>query len=98
MAKKRVRRKSSRRASRTSRSISNSEKHEGYARRVKLSLKNFVLFFILAILSYIIFSVATQPIFVNLFEILAILFSFVSLALLITFFMFVLLKWFAKKN
>ncbi|MDO8467328.1 MAG: hypothetical protein Q7S56_00035 [Nanoarchaeota archaeon] len=97
MAKKRVRRKSPRRVSKVSRSISNSEKHERYARKMKLSLKNFVLFFVLAILSYIIFSVATQPIFVNLFEILAILFGFLSLALLITFFIFVLLKWFAKR-
>lgn len=67
-----------------------------YSRRINITFKNFLLFAFLGVIFYLLFIVSSEPIFMNLFEILYILFGFVALALIISVFVFSLLKWFSR--
>jgi hypothetical protein len=67
-----------------------------YSRRINIAFKNFLLFALLGVVSYLLFSVSSEAIFVNLFEILSMLFGFVALALIISVLVFSLLKWFSR--
>ena len=60
--------------------------------RIETSWKNFMLFLILFIFSFVLYSVSSTDIFLNLFGILSILFGFVAFALLIVLLVFLILK------
>jgi len=61
-------------------------------RRVSLAWKNFVLFLILFIISFVLYSFATNSLFVNLFVILSIIFGFLSFAFLLALIVLLILK------
>ena len=97
MAKKKVRKKVSRKkpvkrkVSRGKRSVK--KKIVGHSTKIKRVWMNLILFLILGVVSFVLFGVSNDEIFVNLFTILVILFGFVTLALFIT-----LLVLYLKKN
>lgn len=66
--------------------------------RIDLAWKNFVLFLILFILSFVLYSASSSDLLVNLFGILAIFLGFLSIAFLIVFVVLSILKSGVKKK
>ncbi len=60
--------------------------------RVEIVWKNLVVFLILFIFSFVLYSASSSALFLNLFGMLSIIFGFVSFALLIVLIVFLILK------
>jgi len=60
--------------------------------KVDISLKNFIIFFILFLVSFLLYALSSSPFFLNLFQLLSVIFGFLSLALLIVLVVFLILK------
>ena len=60
--------------------------------KVEIAWKNLVIFLILFIFSFILYSVSASDFFLNLFALLSIIFGFVSFALVIVLVVFLILK------
>jgi len=60
--------------------------------KFSLVIKNLILFFILFVASLIFYSLSVHEIYINLFLLLSILFGFVTLAFIIVFFIFLVLR------
>ena len=56
--------------------------------KFRMVVRNLILFAVLFIISYMLFSVAGQEIYINLFFMLSLIFGFVALAFLIAFLIF----------
>lgn len=65
--------------------------------KVGLVIKNMLLFIILALVSYVLYSLLTNEILVNLFLILSMVFGFVAVAFLITLLILLIMKSFRKR-
>ncbi|HTY43750.1 MAG TPA: hypothetical protein VMC80_00720 [Patescibacteria group bacterium] len=106
MAKKRARRRTTRRVRRTTkksvrRSNSFVKQADRYisstSRRINIALSNLFLFLVLAIISYMLYKILNNSLFISLFSLLTIIFAFVALAFFITLLVFIALR-FAKKE
>jgi membrane glycosyltransferase len=106
MAKKRARksghatrtRKVKRVSPRTSRKVSRGTDYVYPSiRRIDVALRNLFLFLILAVISYILYTVLNNSLFSSLFSLLTIMFAFVALAFFIVLLVFLALK-LAKKS
>ena len=60
--------------------------------KIAVSWRNLVIFFVLFAASFILYIVSSNPLLVNLFWILSMIFGFLSLALLIVLIVFLILK------
>ena len=60
--------------------------------KFRMVVRNLILFAVLFIISYMLFSVAGQEIYINLFFMLSLIFGFVALAFLIAFLIFLFLR------
>ena len=60
--------------------------------RIRLVLKNLILFVILSIISYVLYAVSNNEVFSQFFAILTMVLSFISLAFLISLLVFLVLK------
>jgi len=60
--------------------------------KINVSWRNFVIFLVLFIASFLFYNFSSTPLFLNLFGLLSILFGFLSLALLIVLVVFLILK------
>jgi len=60
--------------------------------KINTSLKNFVIFLILFLASFVLYMISSSSLFLNLFGLLSIIFGFLSLALLIALVVFLILK------
>jgi len=65
--------------------------------KVGLVIKNLLLFVILALISYALYSFLTNEVLVNLFLILSMVFGFVAVAFLITLLILLIMKSFKKR-
>jgi membrane glycosyltransferase len=61
-------------------------------RRIHLVIKNLLLFSVLTIISYVLFTVSTNPIYDSFFYLLSIILGFVSLAFLISLLVLLVLR------
>ena len=91
MAKRKVKRSKSRKVVKVSNPI------DYHNRRIKLGLKNLVVFALLSLISLALEKISTDLVYVNFFALLKIVFSSVSLAFLIVVIIFLFLKGFRKK-
>jgi hypothetical protein len=69
-----------------------SAKIDSLKNKIRVSLRNLVVFLILFAASFILWMVSSTDIFRNLFGLLSIIFGFLSLALLIVLMVFLILK------
>lgn len=60
--------------------------------KIEISWRNFIIFLILFISSFVLYNISSSSLFRNLFGLLSILFGFLSLALLIVLIVFLILK------
>jgi len=60
--------------------------------KLNLVVKNLILFFILFVISLVLYSVSVQEVYLNLFGLLSILFGFVSFAFVVVLFILIILK------
>lgn len=109
MAKKRVKRRSSktirnsrRLAAKKTRAFRKFEKQtdkyiSAASKRIYVALSNLFLFLVLAAVSYMLQNNLSNALFISLFELLAIIFAFVALAFFIVLLVFIVLR-FAKKE
>ncbi len=76
-----------------------SKKKKGFPliQRIDLAWKNFVVFIILFILSFVLYSASSSDLLINLFAILSIFLGFLALAFLIVFVVLSILKSGKKK-
>jgi len=79
--------------SKVKRVVNKSKKLVGSAKRkINLVLKNLVLFVVLSLISFALYSVSSNALFRNLFLLLVIVSGFVAVAFLIVFLIFLFLK------
>jgi Ca2+/Na+ antiporter len=98
MAKKRARRRTTRRKGPTRRDIKSEERFiHAAGKRVNVALRNLFLFMVLALVSYMLYKILNNSLFVSLFSLLTIIFAFVALAFFIVLLVFLALK-IAKKR
>ena len=67
-------------------------KKDSLRNKIDVSWKNLVLFLVLFVFSYLLYSISSSALFLNLFGTLAILFGFVSFALLVVLIVFLVLR------
>ena len=91
MVKRKVKRSKSRKVVKVSNPI------DYHNRRIKLGLKNLVVFALLSLIALSLEKFSTDLVYVNFFALLKIVFSSVSLAFLIVVIIFLFLKGFRKK-
>lgn len=93
--KKRVVRKKSKTVARVKPSV-NSQGKVFSNFKLGVVFRNLILFVLLFLISYVLFKVSNKVVFVNLFELLWIIFAFVSIAFLIALLVLLFLKWIRK--
>jgi hypothetical protein len=84
------------RVKRARRNVSKRKKISEPRNKIKLVFNNLLLFVILTIVSLVAFSLVTNTILVNLFQVMVIAFGFISVGLLIAFLVLLIVK--AVKN
>ena len=67
-------------------------KKDSLRNKIDVLWKNLVLFLVLFVFSYLLYSISSSALFLNLFGTLAILFGFVSFALLVVLIVFLVLR------
>ena len=60
--------------------------------RVSIAWRNFLLFLVLFIVSFVLYRISTSALFLNLFGLLSILFGFLAFALLVVLVVFLILR------
>jgi len=60
--------------------------------KFKIALKNFILFFVLFLVSFVVYQFISNELYLNLFFILSVIFGFISLAFLIVLLVFFFLR------
>ncbi|MEK6847790.1 MAG: hypothetical protein AABX50_01540 [Nanoarchaeota archaeon] len=60
--------------------------------KIQVSWRNFLIFLVLFIVSFVLYLLSSTPVFLNLFGLLSIIFGFLSLALFIVLMVFLILK------
>ena len=61
-------------------------------RKINLVLRNLILFVVMSLISFVLYSVLINEIFKNLFSLLAMIFGFIAVAFLIILLVFLILK------
>lgn len=77
---------------RKKRKVQRSSTYSALKNKISISWKNFLVFLILFIVSFVLYSFSSTDFFDNLFGILSIIFGFLSLALLIVLAVFLILR------
>ena len=67
-------------------------KFDSLKNKIRISSRNLIMFLILFVASFVLYMVSSTSLFENLFGLLAIIFGFLSLALLIVLIVFLILK------
>jgi len=67
-------------------------KKDSLRNKIDVLWKNLVLFLVLFVFSYLLYSISSSALFLNLFGTLAILFGFISFALLLVLMVFLVLR------
>ncbi len=70
----------------------NTRNSQSRGNRIAIAWKNFLLFLVLFLVSFMLYNISTSALFLNLFGLLSILFAFISFALLIVLIVFLILK------
>ena len=60
--------------------------------RISISWRSFIIFLVLFLVSFLLYILSSSPLFLNLFQLLSIIFGFLSLALLIVLIVFLILR------
>ena len=74
------------------RKVKAAAKTNSLSNRIDITWKNLVLFLVLFVFSYLLYSVSSSTLFLNLFGLLSILFGFISFALLVVLIVFLILR------
>ncbi|MEK6896903.1 MAG: hypothetical protein AABW93_00030 [Nanoarchaeota archaeon] len=68
------------------------QKTSALKNKISISWRSFIVFLVLFLVSFLLYLLSSTPLFENLFQLLSIIFGFLSLALLIVVLVFLILK------